>query len=285
MPELPEVHTVVEDLRAAGLIGARILRADVSWERTVGGDPEAFCSAVTARRIDAVSRRGKYIRADLSGGMSLLVHLRMSGRLFLENESAPRTGYERVSLLLEEERSGRTSRRELRFHDPRKFARMIATSHPDTILDTLGIEPLGADFDEATLATLLTGRRRIKPLLLDQTVIAGLGNIYVDEALWHARIHPLRSASSLTEREITALAEAIPLVLRRGIRNLGTSLGSGKSNFYFPDRTTQARNQEELRVFRRTGLPCPRCGETIERLVVAQRSSHVCPVCQSAPTR
>ncbi|MCG8479629.1 MAG: hypothetical protein MI724_11070, partial [Spirochaetales bacterium] len=187
MPELPEVHTVVEDLRAAGLIGARILAADVTWERTVDGDADAFCTAVTDRRITGLSRRGKYIRADLSGTMSLLVHLRMSGRLFLEDESAPLTGYERVRLLLEEERSGSRSRRELRFHDPRKFGRMIATDAPGAVLDSLGIEPLSSDFDDTRLAALLVGRRRIKALLLDQTVIAGLGNIYVDEALWHAR--------------------------------------------------------------------------------------------------
>lgn len=283
MPELPEVHTVIEDLRAAGLVGMRIRGTVVSWERTVGGDVDVFSSRVTGRRIAALSRRGKYIRADLSGGVSLLVHLRMSGRLFLEEKTAPLSGYERVRLLLEEDHPRVRNDRELRFHDPRKFGRMVATADPGTILDALGIEPLSSAFDEAYLATLLVGRRRIKPLLLDQTVIAGLGNIYVDEALWHARIHPLTPASSLERSEIAALAAAVPLVLRRGIRNLGTSLGSGKSNFYLPNRATQARNQEELAVFRRTGLPCPRCGTAIERLIVAQRSSHVCPSCQLAP--
>jgi formamidopyrimidine-DNA glycosylase len=128
---------------------------------------------------------------------------------------------------------------------------------------------------------MLEGKKRqMKPLLLDQTFIAGLGNIYVDEALWEARIHPLRISSSLAQKDIAALHRAIRLVLRRGLKNMGTSLGTGKANFYSV-AGRKGRNADELKVFRRTGQACPRCGTAIDRLIVAQRSTHICPVCQS----
>jgi formamidopyrimidine-DNA glycosylase len=127
---------------------------------------------------------------------------------------------------------------------------------------------------------MLTRRnRRIKPLLLDQGFVAGIGNIYADEALWEARIHPMRPAGSITAAEARALHRAIQLVLKRGLRNLGTSLGTGKANFYSVGRR-RGRNVDELKVFRRTGLPCPRCGGRIARIIVAQRSTHLCPRCQ-----
>ncbi|HQQ03309.1 MAG TPA: zinc finger domain-containing protein, partial [Kiritimatiellia bacterium] len=119
----------------------------------------------------------------------------------------------------------------------------------------------------------------LKPLLLDQTFIAGLGNIYVDEALWEAKIHPQRKSDSLTTSESDALLKAVRKVLKKGIRNLGTSLGHGKANFQLPDGES-GRNREALNVFRQTGLPCPRCGTNIERIKVGQRSTHICPSCQ-----
>jgi formamidopyrimidine-DNA glycosylase len=116
-------------------------------------------------------------------------------------------------------------------------------------------------------------------LLLDQTFIAGLGNIYVDEALWEARLHPCRLADTLSKPEIRALRLAIPRVLKRGLKNLGTSLGTGKTNFYSV-ANRRGRNKDQLKVFRRTGFPCPRCKKNIERIIVGQRSTHICPVCQ-----
>ncbi len=121
--------------------------------------------------------------------------------------------------------------------------------------------------------------RQIKPLLLDQRFLAGLGNIYVDEALWEAGIHPQRISRSLTPREVSALHRAIPHVLQKGLKNLGTSLGTGMANFYFPGNGA-GRNAEELNVFRRTGAPCPRCGAILSHIRVAQRSSYICPDCQ-----
>lgn len=277
MPELPEVQTIVDDLRAAGLPGARIVDARVSWPRSVGGDAGAFSRTVAGRRVAGLDRRGKFILVDLDGGLHLVVHLRMSGRLFLVSPDHPPTGYERVVLQLDTP----TGARELRFHNPRKWGRMLATENPAEHLRRLGVEPLGPSFTAGTLAAALRGRRRaIKPLLLEQSIVAGLGNIYTDEALWEAEIHPLEPAGSLDPERTAALVGAIRRVLKRGIRNLGTSLGHGTSNFVFPGRTAQARNQEELQVFQRTGLPCPRCGDAVVRIVVAQRATHLCPTCQ-----
>lgn len=278
MPELPEVHTTIEDLLKGGLPGSRITSVEVQWPRTVGGNEAAFAQAILNRQISQLRRRGKYIIMDLDPGSGILVHLRMSGRLYICEPEAPPTGYERVRLGV---MRADGSAAELRFHVPRKFGRMTFTTDVNQAVSHLGIEPLSPEFDHRVFSEILAGRtRRIKPLLLDQTVIAGLGNIYTDEALWEARVHPLRPADSLDESEVTALAEAIPEVLNRGIRNLGTSLGAGVSNFVFPGKEVQAHNQEDLRVFQKTGTPCPRCGTTIERIIVAQRSSHVCPRCQ-----
>ena len=197
----------------------------------------------------------------------------MSGRLNLEKKGSRRSKHEHVIFELD-------GTDELRFHDTRKFGRIYLTDDPLSILGKLGLEPLDRQFTLMALTKALAGRnRRIKPLLLDQTVIAGLGNIYVDEALWEAGIHPTRNAASLSAKEIEGLHRAIPKVLNRGLRNMGTSLGTGKGNFYSV-AGRKGRNADRLNVFRRTGEPCPRCGDTIERLVVGQRSTHVCPGCQ-----
>jgi formamidopyrimidine-DNA glycosylase len=148
------------------------------------------------------------------------------------------------------------------------------------VLGQLGTEPLEPSFSTKTLKNILTSRKRLlKPLLLDQTVIAGLGNIYVDEALWEAGLHPCRRSHTLSDTEVKALRRTIPRVLKRGLKNLGTSLGTGKANFYSIARH-RGRNQDQLKVFRRTGTPCPRCRQPIERIVVGQRSTHICPHCQ-----
>ena len=169
---------------------------------------------------------------------------------------------------------------ELRFQDTRKFGRIFLSGSPQTILGQLGPEPLQKTFTGRRLfAMLQASRRQLKPLLLDQHFMAGLGNIYVDEALWTAGLHPLRISCSLTEKDAAALHRAIRHVLRKGINNLGTSLGRGKGNFYSANNRP-GRNADMLNVFRRTGEACPRCGTAIARMIVAQRSSHICPHCQ-----
>jgi formamidopyrimidine-DNA glycosylase len=197
----------------------------------------------------------------------------MTGRLHLVSAQLPLSKHEHITLSL-------GNRLQLRFHDTRKFGRMFLVNDFAPILNPLGPEPLTPAFTVKILAERLGSRNRvIKPLLLDQTCIAGLGNIYVDEALWEARIHPCRMASSLCDTEIRSLHRAIPKVLKRGLKNLGTTLGTGKANFYSVARHS-GRNQQQLKVFRRTGLPCPRCKTHVERIIVGQRSTHLCPKCQ-----
>jgi formamidopyrimidine-DNA glycosylase len=274
MPELPEVQTIVNDLNAADLIGLIISGAKVFWSRSIAQPaPGTFCRRIKGGRFSAIRRRGKYLVFDMTNGYTMLLHLRMSGRLHLVSADTPRNKHEHVILSF-------TDGRQLRFHDPRKFGRLSLLKDPTPILDRLGPEPLAPGFTVKALGRLLDGRRRrLKPLLLDQAFIAGLGNIYVDEALWEAGLHPLRLASTLSKSEIKALGLAIPRVLKRGLQNLGTSLGTGETNFYSV-ASRQGRNRDQLNVFRRTDLPCPRCKATIERIVVGQRSTHICPTCQ-----
>jgi formamidopyrimidine-DNA glycosylase len=277
MPELPEIQTIVNDLNRADLIGTAVAGARVFWPATVtGASTGVFGKRIKNQIITSIRRRGKYIIFDFSGPDTLLIHLRMTGRLHLTEPGSPRAKHEHVVLKLE-------NQRHLRLHDTRKFARLFLGKHPEFILDRLGPEPLSPLFTAKELAGILSARKRIiKSLLLDQTVIAGLGNIYADEALWDARINPCQSADSLSWPEIKALHRAIRKVLNRGLKNLGTSLGSGKNNFASIDRN-QGYNREYLKVYQRTGLPCPRCGTAIQRLVVGQRGTHICEACQPQP--
>lgn len=278
MPELPEVETIVRDLRAAGLEGLRLERVRVFWPRSVAkSTPAAFSRALRGARIERLSRRGKYIVMDLGRGRRLLLHLRMTGQLKLVPSSRGRDLHEHVVLDL-------SDGRQLRFRDTRKFGRweLLACGAGGPIA-RLGPEPLDEALTTAGLADMLRRRRRLlKPLLLDQAFLAGLGNIYVDEALWEAGLHPLRRSDTLTVGEAEALHRAIRRVLTVSIGKRGTSLGAGKPNFRGPDGR-HGTNQEALRVFRRAGQPCPRCGREIARMVVGQRSTHVCSACQPAP--
>jgi len=274
MPELPEVQTVVNDLIAEKLIGSKILCVEIRWSRIIAEpSPEVFTEQIQNREITDISRRGKFIQIALKPQKFLFVHLRMSGRLFLVNTESPVSKHEHLIFSL-------SDGRQLRYHDTRKFGRFWLVDDPEQVVGALGIEPLSTDFTRVVLTEKLHNRhRQLKPLLLDQSVIAGLGNIYVDEALWAARLHPTRLADSLDDREIRALFRAIPQVLRQGLENQGTSLGSGKGNFQSAGRR-RGRNQEVLKVFRRTGQSCSVCGTKIERMIVGQRSTHFCPHCQ-----
>jgi formamidopyrimidine-DNA glycosylase len=274
MPELPEVQTIVNDLNAAELIGIPIIGAEVFWSRTIAEpSPRLFCQRIQGLRFTAIVRRGKYLLFKTDNNNTLLLHLRMSGRLHLVSAAMPRVKHEHVILSFND-------KRQLRFHDTRKFGRMHLVNDPQRILSRLGPEPLGQGFTVKVLADRLKRHRRLlKPLLLDQAFIAGLGNIYVDEALWDAKIHPNRIAATLSMDEIRALHRAIPRVLKRGLKNLGTSLGTGATNFYSVGRH-RGRNKDQLKVFRRTDLPCPRCKSTIQRIIVGQRSTHICKRCQ-----
>lgn len=277
MPELPEVETVVRDLRAHGLPDSVIRSVAVRWPRTIAElPPDAFCRALAGKTITDVSRRAKFIVVNLDSGDRLLIHLRMTGKLRFTAPGERPGPHDHVSLHL-------TDGRELIFNDTRKFGRFRLTQPGDDPFAALGPEPLEADFTPTLFKQRLKGKtRQIKPLLLDQTTVAGLGNIYVDEALWQARIHPERRADTLTAAEIRRLHAAIRTVLQRAIDNAGTTLGSGEANFYSV-AGRRGRNADALKVFRRDGMPCPRCGTVIDRIVVAQRGTHLCPRCQKCP--
>ena len=274
MPELPEVQTVVNDLIAAELPGQTITAARVYWPRTIAEpSARAFSRRMKGQTVAAIRRRGKFLVFDLMGGETMLIHLRMSGRLHLVPTATTRSKHEHVVISLD-------NGKQLRFHDTRKFGRIHLLDDTDGILGKLGPEPLEKGFSSSRFTAMLLARKRIlKPLLLDQNFIAGMGNIYVDEALWDAGLHPCRRSDTLTKPEIKALHLAIPKVLKRGLKNLGTSLGTGKANFYSVARRS-GRNSDQLNVFRRTGSACPRCNTAIERIIVGQRSTHICGKCQ-----
>lgn len=277
MPELPEVQTIVNDLIANDVINRTIVRVEVFWSKTIGDmKTETFQKKVSGQTIQNIRRRAKYIIFDFAAQWHLLIHLRMSGRLYLVPCSIIRNKHEHVVLHL-------SDNRDLRFQDTRKFGRMILTENPAAFLKDLGPEPLSSEFTVARFQKMLKSKnRQLKPLLLDQTFIAGLGNIYTDEALWRARLHPLTIAATLTPYKISALHTAIRFVLQQGIDNQGTSLGDGQSNFASAENR-RGNNARNLMVFHRTDQECPRCGTKIKRIIVGQRSTHICPKCQKHP--
>ena len=274
MPELPEVETVVKDLNSRNVCGCSIASVTVGWPRTVAShSPASFKRTLKGLVIRDIARRGKHIIIHLSTGKRLFIHLRMTGKLLFQPEDYLPGRHDHVVFQL-------SDNRKIVFNDPRKFGRMTLVAQGADPTAKLGPEPLGKAFTAPWLAKALGARsRQLKPLLLDQEFIAGLGNIYVDEALWEARLHPERISRTLSGEEAAALHKAIRKVLSRGIRNCGTSLGDGGTNFYSV-AGRRGRNADQLNVFRRTGEPCPACGSAIERVIVGQRSTHICPQCQ-----
>ena len=272
MPELPEVEYVARQLRAT-LISRRIVGVEVRWERTIAGaTPAQFAAAVVGRSVTGVGRRAKYLLLTLDDGALLIIHRRMSGNLLLWAAGEPEPLYLRVAFTLDDGRR-------LAYTDPRKFGRIALVApggEPPAALAALGPEPLEDEFTAAALQARLAGRRgAIKGTLLDQRVVAGLGNIYADEALFRARIHPLRPAGSLSPEEVARLREGIRGALETGIAHGGTTFGRHRDIY-----DEAGINLEFVEVYRRTGQPCPRCGAQIERIVVAQRGTHFCPHCQ-----
>lgn len=271
MPELPEVETIVRELRDAHLIGIKIDHANVFWDRTIATPtPKEFCKKISQQSISNIARRGKFIVITLSED-TLLVHLRMTGKFLISNQNDPPHSHERVRLKLSDGRF-------LRYEDQRKFGKWYLLSKPEEFLKPLGIEPLSEEFTlEAFQNLLKRHNKQIKPFLLDQRFISGLGNIYVDEALWLSKIHPTRPLSTLTKKEIKELHDAIPLVLQKGIDNTGTSLGAARANYY---SVSGRRGTNQLNVFRKEGQECPRCKTLLKKIVVGQRGTHFCPKCQ-----
>jgi formamidopyrimidine-DNA glycosylase len=271
MPELPEVETLARDLRRL-LRGAQFKTVTVYWSGSVAMPTvDELVQGLSGRRVLDVSRRGKFLQVSLSGPSYLLIHLRMSGHLQVEAITAPLSPYARVVFHM-------TNDRRLVFTDPRKFGRLYWLTQPDLVLGTLGPEPLADDLTLDAFRSLLATRKgALKPLLLNQALLAGLGNIYTDEALFRARLHPLHKANTLTEGEAARLYAAIRDVLQQAIGNRGTTLSDAR---YRDAEGRPGHNSENLRVYRRTGEPCPCCGTPIERAVVGGRGTHFCSHCQ-----
>ena len=276
MPELPEVETVVRLIRPR-LLGRRFTDLDVTWERTLGGATRSeFERAVVGSRVLGVWRRAKYIVIDLERrgrpAGCLLGHLRMTGRMHVEPRSADPGPYARVRLGLD---GGEV----FSFVDVRKFGRLRHLADPDPVFAKLGPEPLGDEFTAAWLRRALRARRRmLKPLLLDQGFLAGLGNIYVDESLHRARLHPLRRSDRVRPAAAGRLQAEIRATLEEAIEREGSSFDS----FYRTPEGRPGSYQDQFRVYGRDGKPCLSCGSTIRKLVVGQRGTHFCPRCQRA---
>ncbi|MBK7455905.1 MAG: DNA-formamidopyrimidine glycosylase [Anaerolineales bacterium] len=264
MPELPEVETFARTLKPE-LVGKTILSAEVYWARTLATpSTDQFKRQVAGQKILDVSRRAKYLILNLEH-YNLLIHLRMSGDLIIREGKIKAEKHDRILLQLSDHTV-------LAFNDTRKFGRIWLTDKPETILGKLGPEPLEKNFTSQWLyENLLNRKRLLKPLLLDQTFIAGLGNIYTDECLHIAQLHPLSLSNTVTQEKAGALHKAIRTVLKEGIRRNGASIDWVYRGGEF---------QNHFRVYGRDGEACPVCGTIIQKLTVGQRGTHICPVCQ-----
>jgi formamidopyrimidine-DNA glycosylase len=271
VPELPEVETIVRELREGGrgggsLKGRKITSAEILWHKSLANSSQpGFNQQIAGQTIVEISRRGKYICLQMDRDW-LFVHLRMSGDLRVEeNPALDYLTHDRFALIFSD-----SSR--LIFNDARKFGRIWFDKNTLSIFNKLGIEP----FDDSLTPELFSERlqqkrKQIKTLLLDQSFIAGMGNIYTDESLHLAGIHPLRIASSLSGKESERLLHAIRSTLLEGISRNGASIDWVYRGGEF---------QNNFRVYQKTGQACLVCGNIIERIVVGQRGTHFCPVCQ-----
>ena len=271
MPELPEVETIANGLRQGGegqpsILGKTICRAHLLWPRTLDRPaPEEFLRRVTGQRIEHIGRRAKYLLFGLSSAETMLVHLRMSGDMRVEPSEQPPAAHHRLMLDLDDGWR-------LAFNDTRKFGRVWLVADPEEITGSLGPEPFDPALTPAVFYARLNGARRaLKPLLLDQHFLAGVGNIYADESLHRAGLHPTARAHRLSPAQAERLLTAIRSALQEGISNHGASIdwvyrGGGFQNHF--------------RVYDQTGKPCPDCGAPVEKMVLGQRSTHFCPRCQ-----
>jgi len=275
VPELPEVETVRRTLLGP-LLGRLITRIELPTPRQIWyPDPETFRAELEGARFTQIDRRGKYLLFRL-GPATLVGHLRMSGRLYVCDPSRQRDKHTHVIFHLDDGL-------ELRYEDQRKFGgfHLLGPAGEGTPagLLSMGPEPLSEDFTPSVLNQKLSGKKSlIKAVLLDQTVVAGLGNIYVDEALFKAGIHPERQALTLNQAEIGRLYQSIRRVLEVAVSKRGTTF-----SLYFAGDAAPGDMYDELDVFDRTGKPCLHCGTMIVKLRVAGRGTHVCPTCQRAP--
>jgi formamidopyrimidine-DNA glycosylase len=273
MPELPEVETFRRYLLqgesgAPSILGKKITDAELLWEGTLAEpDPVEFLSRIQGQFVTGIGRRGKNLLINLSQD-SLIIHLRMSGELVVEEKINPIGKHYRLILNFDD-------RYRLAFNNIRKFGRVWLTDDPSAVIGNLGPEPLGDEFTPESFHALLhSHNRQLKYFLLDQGMIAGLGNIYTDESLFRAKLHPARKSDSLSGDESYALWESIREVLQEGIQNHGSSIDwMYRGGDY----------QKYLSVYNLEGQPCSRCKTPIDRIKMAQRSTYYCQNCQQLP--
>jgi formamidopyrimidine-DNA glycosylase len=275
VPELPEVETVVRDVRPH-LTGRRIQAVGVSQKALRRPWSSEWETLLLGRRVAGVRRRGKWIVLDLDRGLSLVFHLGMSGNLTVTDADAPVADHTHVVIAL-----GRGDR-QLRFRDIRRFGSATLFAGRDALgrfFEDSGLGPEPWDLQPGPWHERLTATdRSLKAVLLDQRVVAGVGNIYADESLFEARLHPARTGRSVTKAEAERLRRAIVTVLERAIERRGSSIRN-----YVGGSGQKGRYQDEFRVYGRTAAPCVRCRTPIERVRLAGRSTHFCPKCQ--PTK
>jgi formamidopyrimidine-DNA glycosylase len=265
MPELPEVETVVRRLRQP-LIGRVFGDVQVYWERMVQLPIEEFRARLPGQRVENINRRGKYLVFRLSAGDMLIIHLKMTGDLVVLPAADVLHQHDRVIFELDDGR-------QLRFRDSRKFGRVYLTDEAANVVGRLGPEPLDESFTERDFLALFERRSgQVKPLLLNQEFVVGLGNIYADEALFLAGIRPRRRSDTLSDEEKRRLYQAIRRVLKTAIDQNGASLAD--------EAYKGGRYQEQFLVYDRPEQPCPVCGSLIQRIRLGQRSAHFCPHCQ-----
>jgi formamidopyrimidine-DNA glycosylase len=281
MPELPEVETIARELRP-DLVGRTILDASFDWPNQIKHPaPNDFAAALRGREVLSVDRRAKWVVAALGpqrdGGDAavLAIQVKMTGQLDVVPSDAARDKHVHVVMPLDDGR-------ELRLRDTRKFGRLAvyAPEHADAVLGELGPEPLDQEFTLADFRRILRRRKgRLKTLLMNQEFLAGIGNIYADEALWRARLHPLRSGNGLRPDQERLLYLSLRDVLNEAIDRRGSSVDSYRA----PEG--RGNMQNFLNVYGRTGKPCPRCGRPTKRIVIGARSTHFCSWCQRLPSR
>jgi len=275
MPELPEVETTRRSLEPY-LAGEKIVEAESRRARMLRRQPRErdFADRMRNRRVRGLRRHGKFLLIDLDGDLTWVIHLGMSGRMQVKDPGDPEARHTNVV--------ARTADKEIRFVDPRTFgftAVLTPDEYAESTLTRLGPDALTELPRTRQLAARLEGRKPpIKSLLLNQSIIAGLGNIYADEVLFRSRVAPHREGGSLDGGEVSAIRRAIRPVLESGLKYGGTSLGD--LAYLLPDGQA-GRYLDRLKAYGREDEPCPRCGTPIRRSVIGQRSSFWCPVCQT----
>ena len=273
MPELPEIETISRALSQGdnnwpSILGKTITEINILWERTLETpSAEEFNARIIGQVINEVGRRGKFLHIHLTSD-SLIIHLRMSGDILIEPEDEEIATHHRLLLIFDDGWR-------MAFNDTRKFGRVWLVDDPVEVFKRLGPEPLASEFTSDVLyQRLVSHRRQLKPLLMDQCFLAGMGNIYTDEALHLAKLNPLTRSDTISEGQAEELWRAIRHVLLEGIHNNGASIDWVYRGGDF---------QNYFRVYQRTGEPCPVCDTPIIRIVVGQRGTHLCSTCQPDP--